>query len=74
MTEAKPKSEAASRHWRVALLIAISVPLLGWLALSPAIPQPAEYHDFADQRGLAGIPHFWNVVSNLPFAIIGLVG
>ena len=74
MTEAKPKSEAASRHWKVALLIATSVPLLAWLALSPPIPQPGEYHNFADQRGFAGIPHFWNVISNLPFAIIGLAG
>jgi len=74
MAVEKPNSDAVSRHWRVALLIAISVPLLAWLAFSPEIPQPAEYHDFADQRGFAGIPHFWNVVSNLPFAIIGLVG
>lgn len=80
MTPAKPKLEPPTsnsrkdRRWRTALLIGISVPLLAAALLSPAIPQPAEYHDFVDQRHLAGIPHFWNVISNLPFAIIGLAG
>ena len=80
MTEARPKFEPISSdsrkdpRRRVALLIAISVPLLAAVLLSPAIPQPVEYHDFADQRQFAGIPHFWNVISNLPFAIIGLAG
>jgi hypothetical protein len=40
----------------------------------PRIPQPQAYHLFADQRTLLGIPHFANVVSNLPFAVIGLWG
>ncbi len=38
------------------------------------IPQDPQYHDFADQRTIFGIPHFWNVVTNLPFVIIGLIG
>lgn len=38
------------------------------------IPQIAAYHDLADQRVILGIPHFWNVVSNVPFAVIGLMG
>ena len=80
MTDSRPGFETArpdsrkSRRRRIALLIAISVPLLAVVALYPAIPQPVEYHDFADQRQIAGIPHFWNVISNLPFAIIGLFG
>ncbi len=80
MTDSRPRFETASsdsrkgRRWRIALLIAISVPLLTVVALSPPIPQPAAYHDFADQRQIAGIPHFWNVISNLPFAIVGLFG
>ena len=80
MADSRPRFETASsnsrkgRQRRIALLIAISVPLLAVVALSPPIPQPAEYHDFADQRQIAGIPHFWNVISNLPFAIVGLFG
>ena len=39
-----------------------------------AIPQDQAYHDFADQRQLLGIEHFWNVVSNLPFLLVGYIG
>src|SRR5436190_1533809 len=38
------------------------------------IQQDQLYHAFADQRTLLGIPHFWNVVSNLPFAVVGVMG
>ena len=44
------------------------------LLLLPSIVQDQNYHDFADQRTLFGIPHFWNVVSNIPFIGIGAVG
>jgi hypothetical protein len=29
----------------------------------PPIAQDQSYHDFADQRTILGIPHFWHVVS-----------
>ena len=44
------------------------------LAFVAPIAQPASYHNFADQRRLFGIPNFWNVVSNLPFAVAGVLG
>ena len=47
---------------------------LGFLALLPKIPQDQAYHLFADQRALVGIPNFWNVVSNIPFMVVGAVG
>ena len=47
---------------------------LGFLALLPKIPQDQAYHLFADQRALIGIPNFWNVVSNIPFVVVGAVG
>jgi hypothetical protein len=40
----------------------------------PPIPQPASYHNFADQRRWLGIPNFANVISNLAFAIVGICG
>ena len=40
----------------------------------PPIPQSQIYHGFADQRTLLGIPNFWNVVSNLPFILVGALG
>jgi hypothetical protein len=42
--------------------------------LIPPIPQPQWYHMFADQRRFLGIPNFNNVVSNFPFAAVGVWG
>jgi hypothetical protein len=47
---------------------------LAGLLLLPAIPQDQNYHQFADQRTIFGIPNFWNVVSNLPFLVVGAAG
>ena len=44
------------------------------LLLLPAVPQDQGYHLFADCRAVAGIPNFWNVVSNIPFIAIGAAG
>src|SRR5262249_34597063 len=43
------------------------------LALPP-YPQPLEYHNFADQRCFCGIPHTLNVLSNVPFVVVGVWG
>ncbi|MCP4589221.1 MAG: ceramidase, partial [bacterium] len=43
------------------------------LAMDP-IAQDPRYHDFADQRQLVGIPHFGDVVSNLLFVVVGILG
>jgi hypothetical protein len=40
----------------------------------PPLPQSASYHQFADERAWLGIPNFWNVVSNVPFAVVGILG
>lgn len=60
--------------WRYTLLIVIAL-ALGILAIyfSP-IRQSRNFYDYADQRLLLGIPHFWNVVSNLGFLIVGIIG
>ncbi len=68
------EARVGSRRWVVAALLGVSLPLLIWVAQLPPFPQATEYHDFADQRLLLGLPHFWNVVSNLPFAAVGLFG
>ena len=38
------------------------------------IAQDLDYHHFADQRTLVGIPHANDVLSNLPFCLFGLAG
>jgi ceramidase len=47
---------------------------LGGLLLLPPIAQDPSYHEFADQRTILGVPNFWNVVSNLPFLVVGAAG
>ncbi len=56
------------------VLLGLMVASLAGLLLLPPIPQDQSYHQFADQRTLLGVPNFWNVVSNLPFIVIGAAG
>ena len=53
----------------VALLMACAVACLG-----PAVSQYADYHAFADQRTLWGLPFAMDVLSNIPFALLGAWG
>ena len=63
----------ASRPAELALLLAVAA-LAVLAALLPATGLPAGYHDFADQRTLLGLPHALDVLSNLPFAVMGAWG
>jgi hypothetical protein len=57
------------------LLILATAAALGIIAfLLPPIPQPLSYHNFADHRPWLGIPNFGDAMSNLPFAIVGILG
>jgi hypothetical protein len=55
----------------VIISIIFSVSML--LQFDPILQDPS-YHSFADQRDLLGISNFWNVVTNLPFMILGILG
>ena len=60
--------------WRVVAFVGLSLAVLFWAGSLAPISQDPTYHEFADQRTFHDIPHFWNVVSNLPFATIGIAG
>jgi hypothetical protein len=64
----------ARRNPRLFVLFGLTAASLAGLLLVPAIPQDPSYHLFADCRTRAGIPNFWNVVSNIPFIAIGAAG
>ena len=66
--------ESHKNSRRVLAFLALMVASLVGLLLLPPISQDQNYHDFADQRTILGIPHFWNVVSNLPFIAVGVAG
>ena len=53
------------------LALALATALAG---LAPAVAQYADYHAFADQRTLWGLPFAMDVLSNLPFAVMGVWG
>jgi hypothetical protein len=63
-----------SRRAGKRLLVLAAAVIAAVAVLLPPIPQPHWYHVFADQRRFLGIPNFNNVVSNLPFAAVGLWG
>lgn len=68
------KSSLISLKTSQALLIGTTIFLaMLFFALKP-IPQPLNYHHFADQRSLLGIPNAWNVLSNIAIALPGLWG
>jgi hypothetical protein len=59
---------------RYAILGVITAAGFFALIVHGPIAQDPRYHDFADRRRLLGISNFWNVVSNVPFLLIGLAG
>ncbi len=59
---------------RSAILLAIAVISLAGIFLLAPLSQDLSYHQFAGQSAKAGIANFWNVVSNLPFLFVGLMG
>jgi len=55
-------------------MLGVAVGIAVLMLRLPTLPQSAAYHQFADQRSCLGIPNFWNVVSNISFAAIGIGG
>ena len=59
---------------RIILLLLSSVIMALVIMFVPPVSQDPAYHNFADQRYISGIPHFWNVVTNIPFLVLGITG
>ena len=68
------KMDHVMLDWRRLLLVGLWAGSALVLAALPVITQPVDYHDFADQRAWLGIAHGANVLSNLPFFIVGIAG
>jgi hypothetical protein len=64
----------SSQRGATILLGGLGLACAAALALMSPITQDQGYHAFADARRLLGIPNFWNVVSNLPFVLVGAAG
>ena len=59
---------------RTAVLVGLTLAALGGMLCIPPVPQDPSFHDFSDQRTLIGIPHLFNIASNLPFLLVGAAG
>ena len=55
-------------------ILGFTVLCIGAALLWPSMPQPLDYHDFADHRGLFGVANFLDVASNIGFLIAGVAG
>ena len=64
------------RNWprflRLSILALVCAGPLSVLFFLPRVPLGPHYHDFADKRMLWGIPNAFDVLSNLPFCIVGI--
>lgn len=55
------------------LFITVVFIFLIFLFVDP-ISQPQNYYNFSDKNNYFSISNFWNVISNIPFIIIGFIG
>jgi hypothetical protein len=62
------------RPWRILLLALVAAGAAILLLALPPIRQGPRYYHFPDARTILGVPYFWNVVSNLGFAVVGALG
>src|SRR5438270_534161 len=61
-------SRSAAVWWLGVALIASAA------LVAPPMPEPVLFRTYVDQREIAGIPFFWNVVSNAPLLLVGIWG
>ncbi len=62
------------KRYRAMLLLLVVGIAIGALAMQGPIPQIPGYNDFANQHGWLGLPHAENVLTNLPFLLLGIFG
>jgi hypothetical protein len=56
-------------------IAAIAAAIVAATALLPPLPEPQIFRaGFVDTRTFLGIPNFWNVISNVPFLVVGVWG
>ena len=60
------------RRTRLLLLVAICLTAAVAVIRVPRVPLGSSYHVFADKRELLGIPNAGDVLSNLPFFLVGM--
>jgi hypothetical protein len=60
--------------YRAPILLGLTAASLAAALLIPGMPQPPEYHDFADRRAMFGVANFVDVATNTGFLLAGVAG
>lgn len=60
--------------WRHVLLLSIVIGSLALMLSKQPFGQNPDYHNFAGRRVFFGIPNFFDVMSNIPFLLVGMAG
>jgi hypothetical protein len=55
------------------IVVIVIIAIIAVFSADPIAQDPG-YHNFVDQRSMISIPNFVNVLSNLPFIVIGISG
>lgn len=58
----------------IALIVLIGIFTALAFAFTDRIPQDVEYHNFSDTQNYLSIPNALNVISNLPFLLVSVMG
>ena len=61
-------------RFRIAWIVGFTVVAVVAAFVVPPVSQPLDYHNFADARTMLGVPRFLDVVSNLSFLLVGVIG
>jgi len=59
---------------RISLLLGLLIVVVFIVGMLEPIPQDPNYHLFADNQSFFGISNFNDVVSNIGFDVVGLLG
>jgi len=62
------------RQHHASILLILTIASCVLLFSLPKINQDIHYHDFSDSNFYFGISNFFNVLSNIPFLFIGIIG
>jgi hypothetical protein len=66
--------KGTNQQFKIQALISVAIIAVVAVFFVAPVPQNPDYHNFADQRSMFGIPNFWNVITNIPFFFAGIFG
>ena len=63
-----------SVKWKKRILLVVAATISAAAFFFPPLAQDLSYHDFADKRPVPPVPNAGDVLSNIPFCIVGIWG